>query len=120
MAKRRLDMGLISETPVTTYRHPSGAPIKKRMQYLCRVQTPPVEDLEEKWLLENEHVWGYVFNYMANELHFYNLKNGETYGPHSVKATLTSTDWAVLTLVSSRDLHATTVVHQETIVEPAV
>ena len=39
MAKRRIDMGLISETPVTTYRHPSGAPVKKRMQYLCRVQT---------------------------------------------------------------------------------
>ena len=74
-------MGLISETPVTTYRHPSGAPVKKRMQYLCRVQTPPSESLHEKWSLENGDVWGYVFNYMANELHFYNLKNGETYGP---------------------------------------
>ena len=39
MAKRRIDMRLISETPVTTYRHPSGAPVKKRVQYLCQVQT---------------------------------------------------------------------------------
>jgi len=115
-------MGLISETPVTTYHHSSGAPVKKRMQYLCRVQTPPAEALHEKWSLENGDVWGFVFNYMANELHFYNLKNGETYGPSSVKATLTSTDWAVLTLVSSRDLRATVVsekaVHQETTVDP--
>ena len=82
---------------------------------------PPSEALHEKWSWENGDVWGYVFNYMANELHFYNLKKWETYGPRSVKATLTSTDWAVLTLVSSKDLRATVVsekaVHQETIVD---
>lgn len=77
---------------------------KKHMLYLCRIQTPPPETLQEEWVLESGGVWGYAFNYNANELCFYHLEKGETFGPLTLKATLTLTDWSVLSLVCLNEL----------------
>lgn len=69
-------------------------------------------------------IWGYVFNYSVNEVCFYQLEKRETFGPLTVKATLTSMDWMVLNLVASRDLRVNIVPQtaeqqQTTIQEPA-
>lgn len=109
MSKRAVNSKMISQTPVTSYQNstPGGAP-KKRVLYLSRIQTPPPDTLHEEWNLDSGRVWGYAFNYDVNELCFYQLEKGETFGPLTAKATLTSTDWAVLTLLVLNNLKAAT------------
>lgn len=45
---------------------------------------PLTETLNEEWKLELGGLWGYVFNYMANKLCFYQLEKQESFGPFSV------------------------------------
>lgn len=97
---------VISETPVTVYQEWRGAP-KKRMPYMCRIQTPAPADLHQEWRLPDGGIWGYVFNYATREVCFYQLEREETYGPLTVKAIFTSTDWSMLTLLGVSNLRLT-------------
>lgn len=50
---------------------------------------------------------------------FYRLEEGESFGPLTVKAPLTSTDWAVLNLVALNDLRTIIQVEEEPSIDAA-
>ncbi|KAF0021797.1 hypothetical protein F2P81_025950 [Scophthalmus maximus] len=103
---------MISETPVTTFNAGWPAP-KKRTIHMCRIQTPPASSLQEEWGLDDGGAWGYAFNYAASELGLYQLEKDEKLGALSIKATLTATDWSVLTKVGINHLKSEFILQTE-------
>lgn len=75
---RALELKVIHETCVTSYQDLVTGVSKKQTLY------PLTETLNEEWKLELGGLWGYVFNYMANKLCFYQLEKQESFGPFSV------------------------------------
>lgn len=55
--------------------------------------------IDECWELPNGQSLGYIFKSLANELISYQLKQGESFGPTTTTATLSSSNWIVFTLV---------------------
>lgn len=94
---------ILCETPVTVYQHSScelDAP-KKSTYYICKVQRPPFNTLEEEWSLEPYGLsgrWGYIFMYEIGELCLYQLDQDEVFNGSLALCTLTPNDWAVLRL----------------------
>ncbi|KAK5623463.1 hypothetical protein CRENBAI_013775 [Crenichthys baileyi] len=94
---------LLCETLVTVYRHTRrelDAP-KKSTYYLCKVQRPPFDTLQEEWSLEPYGLsgrWGYIFMYEIGELCLFKLDQDEVFNGSLALCTLTHNDWTVLRL----------------------
>ncbi|KAK5600843.1 hypothetical protein CRENBAI_008821 [Crenichthys baileyi] len=94
---------LLCETPVTVYRHTLrelDAP-KKSTYYLCKVQRPPFDTLQEEWSLEAYGLsgsWGNIFMYEIGELCLYQLDQDEVFNGSLALCSLTHNDWTVLRL----------------------
>ncbi|KAK5604432.1 hypothetical protein CRENBAI_017444 [Crenichthys baileyi] len=73
---------ILCETPGIVYQHSPrqlNAP-KKSTYYLCKVQRPPLDTLQEEWSLEPYGLkgsWGYIFMYEIGELCLYQLDQDE-------------------------------------------
>ncbi|KAK5621000.1 hypothetical protein CRENBAI_015650 [Crenichthys baileyi] len=94
---------ILCENPVTVYQHSPhqlNAP-KKSTYYLCKVQRPPLDTLQEEWSLEPYGLkgsWGYIFMYEIGELCLYQLDQDRVFIGSLALCTLTHSDWAVLRL----------------------
>ncbi|KAL7370607.1 hypothetical protein ABVT39_005625 [Epinephelus coioides] len=99
------ERNVICSTTVTSFRELWPAP-QKRGRHIGRMQMPPASALTQEWSLNAGGAWGYKFNYKANEVCFYQLEKGESFGSLVAQATLTSIDWSVLNMVELTDLRA--------------
>ncbi|KAL7384415.1 hypothetical protein ABVT39_001785 [Epinephelus coioides] len=93
------ERNVICGTIVTSFRESWPAP-RKRVRHIGRIQMPPASALMQEWSLDAGGAWGYKFNYKANEVCFYQLEKGETFGSLVAQATLTLIDWSVLNMPS--------------------
>lgn len=104
MAVRPTNLTVLSQTPVNCYRASATASELRRL-HLCRVQpTASANRLEQRFSLNNGRFWGYAFSLPQSEIFFYQLKAGESFGPLTPRIAFTSSDWAVITLITTPEI----------------
>lgn len=103
MSARPTNLTVISQTPVTSYRA-YAAPAELRRMHLCRVQPASAILLEKRYPLNTGGFWGYAFSLPESQIYFYQLKAGQSFGSLTPRITFSSSDWAVLTLIATREI----------------